>query len=443
MKTTDCHPERSAGSHADRLRWSPTTRVATLRSVQRSLAALGMTDMWHRLPSAPGRRGARAEPAERAGSGRSLFRRLRPLAGPLALTAAAYVLIAVVVLQTFDFNPTGPIRIGDPLPGAARFWTDATRVERDGTGYDGQWFYYIAHSPLALPGDPHAYIDLPAYRYARILYPLLVWMAALGRPEWLAWSMLGVNAVAVLAGTAASVWLSRALGASRWLALAYAFSPPVLIGFAACLAEPTAFALVVLGLALAVRGRHGWAGVALAVGTLAREVSLLVPLCFALHALAGRDVRRALAYLLPLALPLAWHAWIWYALGALPALQSPPNFGLPFGGMAYRAGLLLGWQAPLLGELPTDRPPVVELAIIATSAAIMVSGLTVVLRRRDVLAWQLWTQAALALFTGPLVWADLHSYGRVLGLLYLTYGLVVVTGRRPAPAPKLRLADAA
>ena len=368
---------------------------------------------------------------------------LRPLAGPLLVTAAAYILIAMVVLQTFGFNPTGPIRIGDPLPGAERFWTDATRVERDGTGYDGQWFYYIAHAPLALPGDPYAYIDLPAYRYARILYPLLVWAAALGRPDWLAWSMLGVNAAAVLAGTAASVSLLRALGASRWLALGYAFSPPVLIGFSACLAEPTAFALVVLGLALAVRGRHGRAGVVLAVGTLAREVSLLIPLCFAVHALATRDLRRALAYLLPLALPLGWHVWVWHALGALPALQSPPNFGLPFGGVAYRAGLLLGWQAPLMGELPLDRSPVAELAVIATSVAVILAGLTVVFRRRDVLAWQLWAQAALALCTGPLVWADLHSYGRVLGLLYLTYGLVVVTGRRRTSTPGAQAAHSA
>ena len=355
---------------------------------------------------------------------------LRPYVAPLGLTVVAYLLVLAAVLHAFDYNPTGPIRIGDPLPGAARFWTDATRVERDGVGYDGQWFYYVAHAPLALPGDPYTYLDLPAYRYARILYPLLAWTAALGRAEWLAWAMLGVNLAAVLAGTAAAASLLRTIGASRWLALLYAFSPPVLIGFAAGLAEPTAFALIMAGLALALRGRHGWAGVALAAGTLAREVTLLVPLCFALYALgARRDIRQSLVYLVPLAVPVAWHVWIWYSLGTLPMLQSPPNFGVPFGGASYRAGLLLGWGSPAFGETAPLRPPAVELTIIATSVLIVLSGLTILLRRRDVLAWQLWAQAVLALCTGPVVWADLHSYGRVLGLLFVMYGLVVLTGR--------------
>lgn len=350
----------------------------------------------------------------------------------------AYLFVLAVVLRPYDYNPTGPIHIGDAMPGAAGFWTDATRIERNGVGYDGQWFYYIAHAPLALPGDPYTYIDLPAYRYGRILYPLLVWIAALGRPEWLAWSMLGVNVAAVLAGTAATVALLRTIGASRWLALLYAVSPPVLIGFSASLAEPTAFALIVLGLALALRGRHGWAGVALAVGTLAREVTLLVAVCFAAHALAGRDVRRSLVYLLPLALPLGWHLWVWYSLRALPMLQAPPNFGVPFGGAYYRAGLILGWHASMLGEVVPPRVPAAEVAIIATSVLIVLSGLTIILRRRDVLAWQLWAQAGLALCTGPLVWEDLLSYGRVLGLLFVLYGLVVLTGRsRRAAQPLL------
>jgi hypothetical protein len=56
-----------------------------------------------------------------------------------------------------------------------------------------------------------------------------------------------------------------------------------------------------------------------------------------------------------------------------------------------------------------------------------VVGLTKVLQRRDVFAWLFWMQAVLALFTGPLVWADLYSYARVLGLLYLCYGLVPLT----------------
>ena len=87
-------------------------------------------------------------------------RAFRLVAGPVGLTAALYVLVVAFVLQAFDFDPTGPIRIGDMLPGAERFWTEATRVRRGEVGYEGQWLYYIAHAPLALPFDPAAYLDL-------------------------------------------------------------------------------------------------------------------------------------------------------------------------------------------------------------------------------------------------------------------------------------------
>ncbi|MFN8635840.1 MAG: hypothetical protein U0893_18480 [Chloroflexota bacterium] len=344
---------------------------------------------------------------------------------PTLVVVAGYALVLFVTLRAFDFNPSGPIRIGDFLP-ADRFWTPELKREH-GVGYDGQWFFYIAHDPMLRAPDPETFLDLPAYRYARILYPTLAWMLALGQPAGLPWSLLAVNLLGVIGGTLACIDLMRQLGANRWLALAYAFSPPVLIGFTADLAEPVALALVVGGIALALRGRHWLAGIALALAVLAREPSILLPLGFGLYALALLDWRRARAYLLPLAAPIAWHLWILVKLGSLPSAQSPSNFGIPFGGAYYRLGLVLGWHAPMLGETAPPNSPLLEAAIVGISAGIILIGLTKVLERRDVFAWLLWLQAALAVGTGPLVWADLYSYGRVLGLLYFAYGVMVLT----------------
>jgi hypothetical protein len=282
--------------------------------------------------------------------------------------------------------------------------------------------------------DPEAFLDAPAYRYARILYPLLAWMLSLGQPAAIPWALLAVNLLAVLGGTIACVDLLRRFGASRWFALGYAFSPPILIGVTAMLAEPLSMALVVTGVALAVRCRHWSAGIVLALSVLAREPGILVPIGFGLYALARRDWRRSGAYLLPLAAPLGWHLWILVRLGSLPSAQSPTNFGVPFGGMYYRFGLLLGWHPPMLGEPVPTSNVLAEAAIIATSAAIVVIGLTKLLERRDVFAWLLWLQAALAIGTGPLVWADLYSYGRVLGLLYFTFALSLLTDPRRSRA---------
>jgi hypothetical protein len=345
---------------------------------------------------------------------------------PLALVAIGYVVVVFLLLRSFEFNPTGPIRIGDFLP-AERFWTPTTRVEHGGVGYDGQWFFYLAHDPLLRASDPDSFLDLPAYRYARILYPTLAWIGALGQPAAIPWSLLIVNYLAVVVGTAGALDLVRTLGANRWLALGYAFCPPVLIGLLATLAEPTALVCVVWELALALRRRHTAAGLVLALGVLGREPSILVPITLGLYAAARFDWRRFMQYLAPLAIPLGWHLSIWYRLGSLPSAQSPTNFGPPFQGALYRLGLLLGWHLPMLGEPTPTGNVFTEAAIIVTTMLIVVVGLTKVLQRRDAFAWLLWTQAALALFTGPLVWADLYSYGRVLGLLYLCYGLALLT----------------
>ncbi len=336
---------------------------------------------------------------------------IAPAVGPVLVALVVYLGMLFVLLRLFDFNPTGPIHIGAHLP-AERFWNEQTIVERDSAGYDGQWFFYLAHDPALRADDPYAFLDFPAYR------------------------------IGALAGTIAAVDILRSLGASRWLALAFALSPAILIGLATDLAEPTAFALVAAGVALYLRRRHGWAGLVLGVGALAREVSALVPLAFAAHAAMRKNWREAAAYSMPLMIPIGWHCWIWMRLGALPFVEAPHNFGLPLSGAVYRAGFLLGIQPPLLGEPAPFRNVSLELTVIGVSIAIMLVGLTKVLRRRDVFAVQLSVHSALGLFTGPLVWTDLFSFARVLGLLYLFYGLALLPAPRDVLARAGRTAEA-
>src|SRR5439155_16255299 len=180
----------------------------------------------------------------------------------LPIVLLSYLALTVVLLRGYGFNPSGPIHIGDAFAGQ-RFWSEATHVEH-GIGYDGQFFYYLALDPFLHSDDPESFIDRPAYRYGRILYPALCWAASLGRPEAVPWAMLGVNLVAVVLGTLAAGDLLRSMGANRLLALAFAFSPAVLLGSIADLADPVALALVVAAFALHLRRRHGAAGLALA-----------------------------------------------------------------------------------------------------------------------------------------------------------------------------------
>src|SRR5688572_27182391 len=67
-------------------------------------------------------------------------------------------------------------------------------------GYDGQFTYYIALDPLN-PVPEH--FDVRAYRYQRILHPILARLLSLGQEPFIAWAMLAINLVMLAVGTAA------------------------------------------------------------------------------------------------------------------------------------------------------------------------------------------------------------------------------------------------
>ena len=99
------------------------------------------------------------------------------LAPTLVITLAAALLVWWVILRAN----------GDPLA-LARLGTQFSQGDPNGTeGYDGQFIYYIARDPA--PERVAGYLDVPAYRYQRILLPLLARLLALGRIDWIPWTI--------------------------------------------------------------------------------------------------------------------------------------------------------------------------------------------------------------------------------------------------------------
>jgi len=106
-------------------------------------------------------------------------------------------------------------------------------------GYDGQFVYQIALSP----GEAAAHLDVSAYRYQRILYPLLARLLAFGQPLLIPWTLILVNVAAIGLGT----WATQALLAdqrvSRWYALVYGLYGGQLVALRTDLTEPLAYGL--------------------------------------------------------------------------------------------------------------------------------------------------------------------------------------------------------
>lgn len=211
-----------------------------------------------------------------------------------------------------------------------------------GSGYDGQFSYYIALDP----SKARYYIDAPSYRYQRILYPMLARFTALERASAVPWTMLILNWLAVAGGVVAlGAWLARK-GISCWFALIYGLFPGMFIALQRDLTEPLAYGLVALAIYLFdFGGRRGllWSGLAFGLAALARETTLVFALLFGVSIILGRPnatgsmaerrsriVSAAAFGLLALGPVLVWTVALWSWLGA--ASGQATNLAPPFAG---------------------------------------------------------------------------------------------------------------
>ncbi len=224
---------------------------------------------------------------------------------------------------------------GDPLAFARLGEGFANGQPLGEPGYDGQFAYWMAMDPRPVFAARH--MDVPAYRYQRVLYPLLAGALALFSPALIPWTLVGIN-------FAAQVWLTwlveqwlTAHGRSRWYALIVGLWAGLVMSVRLDLSEPLCFALVMAAL-LAWRVERWWvAGAALALALLAKETSLLFLIALLVSAALNRRWR-AVGALLLAALPFAllqllllrWYGGLGIATGGFMAT---PLEVIPYNGL--------------------------------------------------------------------------------------------------------------
>jgi hypothetical protein len=320
------------------------------------------------------------------------------------------VLIAVVYLAVIVASSGG-----DPLA-LATLGTRFSKGDPNGTeGYDGQFAYYIARDPLA----GWRYCDVPAYRYQRILYPVLSRLVALGQKGLIPYTLPLVNLVALGAGTWFAEQILRRYRVSRWYALTCGLYAGQLMSVRLDLNEPLAQALI-LGAVLAAE-RDRWAlGVALfALAALTKETALVFVGGYLLYLLARRHWDRAVGLALGAGAPfLAWQVVLWAWLGR-PGLGSGGAGAtgweiIPFHGF-WSVGSVDLRVLALLGLV------MVPLAIIPTLLSLWAAG-------RDLWKgyWHPFTAILLA-NASVMLFLPQSTYREPLAMLRLTTGLAVAT----------------
>lgn len=283
-------------------------------------------------------------------------------------------------------------------------------------GYDGQFAYYMALD-LA-PERVAVHLDVPSYRYQRILYPWVARAMSLGRPEWIPWGLVLTN----LASGFAATWIVARILADHGQRPAYALSFGLWVGLVAAagtdLNEPLAFALIAGAWLARGRNRLVLSAGLLGLSLFAKETSVLFWCAALAQDLIARRWRSALALASAGAAFIGWQLWLLGTFGSL-GLGSGGALSTPF-----------EW-VPLMGllRIGTVSLPALGLFLIIFGPSILLPtiwGIVASLRsfgQRDfrVDAWALLFNSAAILFL------PFSTFREPLGLVRFADGLVLST----------------
>jgi hypothetical protein len=319
----------------------------------------------------------------------------------------AIVLAVALIYLAAILIPAGGDPMATVLLGTRYSQHDPTGTE----GYDGQFAYQIARSPLqAAP-----YLDVSAYRYQRILYPLLAHLLALGQPGLVPWTLILINLAALGLGTWATERILARLGVNPWYALGCGLFGGLMLGLRADLNEPLAQALVQVAILAWMRQRKGWAILGFGLAALTKETTLIFLAAFLLSSLLQRSWRWVAA-LAAGALPFVLYQLVlWQWLGS-PGLGSggagATSFSiLPLGGWLAIANM--SWQGFLLISLV-----VVPMAIIPSLVGIWLSTRRLLTEMGHPLVWSLLLNSAIILFLPT------STFREPVAMMRLSVGLV-------------------
>lgn len=323
------------------------------------------------------------------------------LPGWLPPAAVALIIYTAIVLAggaTDHFRFCDLIRVGHFLrPGVL----GPCPAHPSAAGYDGQFYFAIAHDPFLRNPDTAASLD-DSLRYRRILYPLAAWLVSAGRASLLPYSMVLINIVAGAALIAVLAATAMRLRLSPWWALLVAVFGGVWMPIARDLTEP----LQLLFLAI---GMSAGSAIALLLASLAKETAVVALVSETLRTLRARLWRRAGAFGLAALAVVGWTLFVRFFVSGPHESSIFAQFLRPPG-----APLIL-----LAQTVPTEPT---RSILIAGGLAICMLVVVRLARVRDGAALAAAVYAAVELGAGAESWHDpVDFYRQMAGAVVLVF----------------------
>lgn len=292
---------------------------------------------------------------------------------PLFISALAILVTISVTMIYVDRVLQGEFRhiflpaqmFGVPEKLAAHGYDTLFKDEHT-TGWDGQFYYYIANDPFARADTP-AHLDADAYRYQRIGLPLLAFAAAkLTGQHWVSPQTYYLTNLAILfVATFMTACFFRRHDIHPLWVLLWTLGMGTQMTQMHGLPDGAADGLLLIALICLLNGRTLPYVIAMAFAALSREIYALVPAAmlagsFILssreHGLAPqlrpaalcRRLRQQWMHILPVAIVVAWQIFVRLRFHIAPSAQTFDIIGLPL------KSALQFMLAPWTGMRPLD-----------------------------------------------------------------------------------------
>ena len=290
----------------------------------------------------------------------------RPSAGNGACALVAILSLLIVfgwtaarILYVFGGNWTALFCTGEMFRVPPELDAGTARIE--GTGYDGQFYRYLAHDPFLQKGYS-LYVDAPQMRFRRLLVPLAAWLFGFGQRNWIDQAYIAVEMLCLALGV---YWCARLLvrrGRSPVWGLLLVLVPATLASFDRMLVDGPLTALFAGFLLYSEEQRWNRVWVLAMLAALTRETGLLIGAALVTDRLLHRDWRRVAWFALT-GVPAA--AWFLYLATHLPPDRPVSMLALPVWGILRRLLLFRTYPDPNVQLLlrVTDFLAVLGLAV--------------------------------------------------------------------------------
>lgn len=235
---------------------------------------------------------------------------------PYMIVALVLVVYLSAIFITNNSDPKTFVTIGSCFSKCTGENGESCDVPEDATldeqfeieGYDGQFNYFIARNP----SDAAPCIDVPAYRYQRILLPLLGYSLSFGADEVIPLVFVFINGLMMVISTRLLEDLLEMTGRKIWFALSYGLFFGLVIATRLSTNEPLAYGLVLMGI-WASQKKHFWLmAVALSLAGFAKETTGFMTAGFLLWFILNKRWKEAIWLVSVAAIPFfLWQLYLY------------------------------------------------------------------------------------------------------------------------------------